>query len=114
MFIRAGIVRDHVRAALVRATLVRGTLVRATFNRAKIHLLQPGLSDHVRAHMSEPCLSKPGLSETLSGTMTKRHLSGPLLSEPELSETMSECTFIARIFEDSFKAILVRATSIRP
>jgi len=40
-------------------------------NRAGIHLSQPGLSDLVGAHLSEPCLSEPGLSETMSGTMSK-------------------------------------------
>jgi len=83
-------------------------------NRAGIHLSQPGLSDHVRAHLSEPCLSEPGLSGIMPGTMSKRHLSGPHLSGPhlselELSETMSECTFTAGIIWD-----YVRATLIRP
>jgi len=43
MFIRAGIVRDHVRNH-VKAALVRATLVRATFIRAGI------VRDYVRAH----------------------------------------------------------------
>jgi len=51
-------------------------------NRAGIHLSQPGLSDLVRAHLSEPCLSEPELSETVSGTITKLHLSGPHLTGP--------------------------------
>jgi hypothetical protein len=60
MFIRAGIIRDlvrnlvrnHVRAAHVRATLVRANSPSEP-NRAGIHLSQPGLSDLVRAHLSE-------------------------------------------------------------
>jgi len=51
-------------------------------NRAGIHLSQLGLSDHVRAHLSEPRLSEPGLSETMSGIISKLHLSGAHLSEP--------------------------------
>jgi hypothetical protein len=43
MFIRAGIVRDHVRDH-VNAALVRATLVMATFIRARI------VRDYVRAH----------------------------------------------------------------
>jgi hypothetical protein len=43
MFIRAGIVRDHVRDHVI-AALVRATLVRATFIRAGI------VRDYVRAH----------------------------------------------------------------
>ena len=82
-------------------------------NRDGIYLSQPGLSDLVRAHLSEPCLSEPGLSENMSGTMTKLHLSGPHrsgahLSEPELSETMSEHTLIAGIIRDYFRARLIR------
>jgi len=42
------------------------------------HISQPGLSDHVRAHLSELCKSELGLSETMS----EPHLSGPHLSEP--------------------------------
>jgi hypothetical protein len=42
--------------------------------RAGICLLQLELSDLVRAHMSEPCLSDLGLSETISEAMSKLHL----------------------------------------
>jgi len=54
-------------------------------NRAGIHLLQLGLSDLVRTHLSEPCLSQPELSETMWGTMSKLHMSGLYLSGPHLS-----------------------------
>jgi len=73
------------------------------------HLSQLGLLDHVRVHLSEPCLSEPGLSETLSETLSELHLSEPHVSEPELSETMSERTLIAGMIRD-----YVRATLIRP
>jgi hypothetical protein len=83
-------------------------------NRVGIHLSLLGLSDLVRVHLLEPCLSEPGLLETMSETMSKLHLSGPHLSGPhlseqELSETMSERTFIAGMIRD-----YVRATLIRP
>ena len=48
------------------------------------YLWQPGLSDHVRLHLSEPCLSELGLSETKSETMSELHMSEPHLSEPHL------------------------------
>jgi hypothetical protein len=131
----------HVRATLVRANLlshiiysliykmkdssdlrfncggsegeVGSTKTPSESNRAGIHLSQPGLSDLLRAHLYEPCLSEPGLSETMAGTMSKLHLSGPHLpglhwSEPELSETMSECTFIARTIRDYVRATWIR------
>jgi hypothetical protein len=40
-------------------------------NRAGINLLQPGLSNLVKMHLSETCLSEPGLAETMSETMSK-------------------------------------------
>jgi len=87
-------------------------------NRAGIDLSHPGLSDLVSAHLSEPCLSEPGLSESMSEIMSENvsklqlsgpHVSGRHLSEPELTETMSERTFKAGIIRD-----YVRATLIRP
>jgi len=86
-------------------------------NRARIHLSQLGLSDHVKAHFLEPCLSELGLSETMSGNMSNLHLSEPHssgphlsephLSEPELSETTSGCTFLAGNIRDYVRATLI-------
>jgi len=85
-------------------------------NRVGIQLSQPEFAELVRAHLSVPCRSEPGLSETISGTMlgtmsklhlSGPHLSGPQLSEPKLPEIMSERIFIAGIIRDYVWATLI-------
>jgi len=86
-------------------------------NRAGINVWQPGLTDIVRAHLSEPCILESGLSETMSGTMSKLHLSelylvgqhfsGRDLSAAELSETMSRCIFVARVIREYIRVTLI-------
>jgi hypothetical protein len=82
-------------------------------NWAGNHLSQPGLSDRIRVHLSEPCVSEQGLSTIMSGAMSNLRMSGPHLSAAHLSElgmsqTMSECTVIAVIIRDHDRATLIR------
>jgi len=84
----------------------------------KTHSLQMRLLYHVRAYYSETCLSEPGMSETMSETMSKlllpeQDISGPQLLVLHLSETMSVHTFIPRIIRDHVRATLVIATLIK-
>jgi len=88
-------------------------LVKAQFGKVGNYALQPVLLKFVRVYLSEP-----GLSETVSGTMSKLHLSEPHLSEPhslelELSENIPEHTVIVGIVRDYVRVSLVRATFIR-
>jgi len=47
---------------------------------AGIDFLHPGLSDYVRVNFTELGVLEPGMSETMSGTMSKLHLPGQYLS----------------------------------
>jgi len=73
MFIRAGIVRDHVRDH-VKAALVRATLVRATFIRAEI------VRDYIRAYFHSWDYQGLCQSHINQTTIVRDHIRAPLVT----------------------------------